>query len=320
MEGPVLTVQTREHLYTPVVAEKILLERPRAGGPGKLSFQVTNDHVLSFHEGDSVALSLGADMLFSGFVFSKRRQFGAVIAVTAYDQIRYLKNRDTYIYGGLTASDLLRQIAGDWGMSCGEIQNTRYAIPERIESGRPLLDIIQTALNLTLEQTGQLFVLYDEGGKLQLRHVENLALDTLIHEGNIGNFDYTSSIDRDTYSAVRLYQPSQSGGETVFFEADRADLIRRWGMLRYFGRLDEGLDGRGTARHILERRGRKTRQLSIVDAAGDRRVRGGSLLPVQLHLGDIAVEEFLMAERVVHRFSEGGHTMDMTLVGGAFVD
>ena len=315
MEGPVLTIQTREHLYVPVTAGEVLLERFRAGAPGKLSFQVVKDDVISFHEGDRVVFSLGEKVVFSGFVFSKRRRFGEVIAVTAYDQLRYLKNRDTYIYERLSATQLVRQVAADWGISCGEIQHTRYSIPGRVENGRPLLDIIQTALDLTAEQTGRLFVLYDDGGELQLRHVQDLALDILIYEGSIGEFDYTSSIDRGTYTAVRLYQP-----EGAAVEARRRDLVERWGMLRYFGRLGDGIDGGDTAQKILEQRGQKTRRLSILDAAGDVRVRGGTLLPVQLDLGDMVVEEFLMVERVTHRFSEGGHTMDMTLVGGEFVD
>ena len=320
MQRLVLNIQTREYLYSPQIAGEILLERPRRGAPGKLSFGVLNDDVISFHEGDHVLLSQGEETLFSGFVFSKRRQFGKTITVTAYDQLRYLKNRDIYVYGGLTAAQLVRQMAGDWGIRCGEIQNTGYAIPERIENGRPLLDIIQTALDLTEEQTGERFVLYDEAGELQLRHVWDMALDTLIHEGSIVNFDYTSSIDRDSYSAVRLYRPDRSYGETLFFEDRREDLIERWGNLRHFERLAEGLEGQETARRILERRGQKSRRLSIVKAAGDTRVRGGSMLPVDLHLGDIVVGEFLMVERVLHRFSEGGHIMDMSLVGGEFVD
>ncbi|MCL2568603.1 MAG: hydrolase [Oscillospiraceae bacterium] len=320
MEQAIITIQTRDDVYVPLSAEGISLEFCRAGAPGKLTFSAVKDSVSSFHEGDNVVLQVGANVLFSGFVFTKRRQFGRVITVTAYDQIRYLKNRDTLAYEGTTASDLVRLIAGEWGLPCGEIEETGYMIPGRVESGRPLLDMIQTALDLTAEQSGHLFALYDEAGSLRLTHVENMALDTLIHEGSIANFDYSSSIDRGSCSAVRLYRTEGAQGETVFHEARRESLLRRWGMLRHFGRLEEEADGTATAEALLRLFGRKTRHLRIVAAVGDRRVRGGSMLPVELYLGDIAVAEFLMVERVVHRFSEGGHTMDLVLVGGEFVD
>jgi len=320
MDKPVIIIQTRNHLYTPLTAEGITLEFCRAGAPGKLMFQVVKGSASSFHEGDRVELSMGGEALFSGFVFTKRRQFGGVITVTAYDQIRYLKNRDTYAYEDLTATELVRLVAGDWGLSCGEIAETGYLIPGRVENGRPLLDMIQTALDLTAAQTGHLFVLYDRAGALTLSHVENMALDTLIHEGSIANFDYSSSIDRDSYSSVRLYRTEGAAGETVFHEARRDDLLRRWGALRHFGRLEEETDGPETAEALMRRYGRKVRRLRIIDAVGDWQVRGGSMLPVELYLGDIVVQEFLMVERAVHRFFEGGHTMELTLVGGEFSD
>ncbi|MCL2588354.1 MAG: hydrolase [Oscillospiraceae bacterium] len=317
---PVITIQTRNFRYEPLIAQDITLAFTRAGSPGTLTFQVVKDSVISFHEGDNVTLRLGAEVLFEGFVFTKRRQFGGVITVTAYDQIRYLKNRDTRAYENLTATELLREIAGDWGLALGEIAETAYVIPSRVEKGRSLLDMIQTAIDLTAEQTGHLFALYDKAGALCLTHVENMALDTLIHEGSIAGFDYSSSIDRGSYSAVQLYRPSGTEGETVFYGARRDDLVARWGKLRHFGRLEAEADGAGTAEALLRQKGRKTRRLRIQDAAGDPRVRGGSMLPVELHLGDTTVQDFLMVERVTHRLSEGGHTMELILVGGEFVD
>jgi len=320
IEQAIITIQTRDALYTPLTAEGITLEFCRAGAPGKLSFQVVKDSVSSFHEGDHVRFRLGTELLFSGFVFTKRRQFGGVITVTAYDQIRYLKNRDTYAYEDMTASGLVRLVANDWGLSCGEIEETGYLLPDRVENGRPLLDMLQTALDFTREQTGQRFVLYDKAGELRLSHVENMALDTLIHEGSIANFDYSSSIDSGSYSAVRLYRIEGDAGETVFYEARREDLQRRWGMLRHFARLEADADGPETAEALTQLHGRKARRLRIIDAAGDARVRGGSMLPIELYLGDMVAQAFLMVERVRHCFSEGGHTMELTLVGGDFVD
>jgi len=315
-----ITVQTDNFLFTPVSAEEIVLEFSRAGTPGKLTFQVVADGVLSFHEGDHVVLRLGTLVLFSGFVFSKRRTWGGVITVTAYDQIRYLKNRDTLAYEGLTATELVRQIAGDWGMLCGEIAETGFLLPERVENGRSLLDMIQTALDITAEQTGHLFVLYDKAGELNLTHVQNMAEDMLICEGSIANFDYTSTIDRGAYSAVRLHRTDGAAGETVFYGAQRDDLVRRWGMLRYFGRLEEGAFGTETAEALMRLYGSKTRRFRIQDAVGNPCVRGGSMLPVEMNLGDIIFRDYLMAERVVHRFSEGGHTMELVLAGGEFRD
>jgi len=323
MANPIVTIQTRHNTYTPIIAENITLESTRIGTPGKLTFRGIKDEIIGvrgFHEGDNVRLTLDGTILFAGFVFTKRRSYGGVITVTAYDQIRYLKNRDTYAYEDITASDLLLQIAGDWGLETGNIENTGYILPARIENGRPLLDMLQTALDLTEEQTGERFVLYDDAGRLSLSRAENMQLDTLIHEGSIGDFDYSSTIDRDAYAAVRLFRQGAGEGETVFFESRREDLQRRFGALRHYARLTEDTDGQKTAEALMRKLGRKTRRLRILDAAGDLRVRGGSMLPVQLYVGDLNLGQMFHAERVIHRFSEGSHLMELILTGGDFVD
>ena len=320
MDRPVITIQTNDGQYTPLVTEEITLEFRRAGAPGQLTFQVVNDSVISFAEGDNVTVSFGAEILFTGFVFTKRRRSDGVITVMAYDQMRYLKNRDTYTYEYLTARELTNRIAADWGLRTGEIEETGYLIPARVENNRPLLDILQTAIDLTVAQTGHLFVLYDKAGALCLTHAQNMKLDTLIHEGSIRDFDYTSTIDRDAYSAVRLYRPQSGEGETIFYGARRDDLVARWGMLRHVSRLEEEADGPESAEALLRFYGRKTRRLRVFDAMGDIRVRGGSMLPVQLYLGDMNLRDFLMVERVTHRLSENGHKMELILVGGEFLD
>ena len=323
MANPVVTIQTRHNTYTPIIAENITLESARAGTPGKLTFRLIKDEIIGvrgFHEGDNVRLTLDGAVLFAGFVFTKRRSYGGIITVTAYDQIRYLKNRDTYAYEGITASNLLRQIAGDWGLTIGNIEDSRYILPPRTENGRPLLDILQTALDLTEEQTGEAFVLYDEAGKLSLSRPENMRLDTLVYEGSIGDFDYSSTIDREAYAAVRLFRQGAGEGETVFFESRRDDLQRRWGALRHYARLTEDTDGQRTAEALMRKLGRKTRRLRIIDAAGDPRVRGGSMLPVQLYVGDLNLGQMFQVERVIHRFTENSHLMELILTGGDFVD
>lgn len=321
--NPIVTIQTRNNLYTPIIAEGITLESTRAGTPGKLSFHVTKDEIIGqrgFHEGDQVRLSLGGEILFAGFVFTKRRSYGGIITVTAYDQIRYLKNRDTYAYEDITVSTLLHRIAKDWGMQTGEIEETGYILPPRIENGRALLDMLQTAIDITHEQTGHPFVLYDKAGRLCLTHAKNMRLDTLVHAGSIGNFDYSSTIDRDAYSAVRLHRTDPAGGETIFYEERREDLHRRWGMLCHYARLTEDTDGRVSARALMQKLGRKTRRLRIFDAVGDPRVRGGAMLPVELYVGDLNLGKFFHVERVIHRFAESSHLMELNLTGGDFVD
>ena len=320
MENYSLYIYTAEYIYTPVTTGEITLTLQRAGAPGTLVFQVVKDNIISFHEGDRVSLNVSGADLFYGFVFTKRRNSDGIITVTAYDQLRYFKNRDTYSYSNLTASGLISRLAQDFSLSCGSIADTGYVIPARIESGQTLFDIAQTALDLTCEATGELFVLYDNFGALRLSSVNDMVLDILISGDSIGDFDYSSSIDSSTYNMVRLAREESESGETVFYGAQDDELIKRWGVLQYYGKPDEDEDGSSLARSLLSLYSKKTRNLKITDAIGNTQVRAGVLLPVSLELGDIDLYDFLLVEKVCHTFRQEGHTMDLALIGGEFVE
>ena len=53
---------------------------------------------------------------------------------------------------------------------------------------------------------------------------------------------------------------------------------------------------------MLELYNKKTRKLKITNAIGDNRVRAGSLIVVQLDLGDIKVQNFMLVEKVKHTY------------------
>ena len=60
--------------------------------------------------------------VFYGFVFIKKRDKDGIISVTAYDQLRYLKNKDTYVYTNKTAGEFIQMVASDFNMQTGTIQ------------------------------------------------------------------------------------------------------------------------------------------------------------------------------------------------------
>ena len=89
----------------PAVQEGVSLTLERKGTPGVLKFTVLVDDALRFEEGDRVKLNVNGTDMFYGFVFSKNVTEENLISVTAYDQLRYLKNKDTFLDTGLKASE-----------------------------------------------------------------------------------------------------------------------------------------------------------------------------------------------------------------------
>lgn len=153
----------------PAVEEGIEWTTERKGSPGKLVFKALEDAALDFSEGSAVRLKADGKGVFFGFVFRQQRDRKGIITVTAYDQLRYLKNKDTKVYGGQTAAQLVGMLAREFSLNVGELEDTGHVIASRVEEDSSLFEMIQNALDLTLQNTGEMYVLYDDFGKLALK-------------------------------------------------------------------------------------------------------------------------------------------------------
>ena len=287
--------------------------------PGKLTFNVIKDDVLGFHEGDMVRFDYDGHKIFAGFVFTKKRTNNRIISVTAYDQLRYFKNKDTYVYKNKTAAQVLQMLIADFNLQGGMIADTKHVIASRVEDNQELFTIMDNAGAITTKNTGNLFVLYDDYGKLNYRNVKQLKLDILVDEDSGETFEYTTSIDENTHNIIKLSRENKKTGKREIFIAQDSANINQWGVLQITESIDEGENGKVKADALLALYNRKSRKLHINKVFGDYRVRGGSTLGVQMYLGDLTVANFMMVETVKHSFYESKHDMDLKLIGGDFV-
>lgn len=309
---------TDSEIYEPVLVEEVSWTTNRVGSAGQLEFTVMKDEVINFHEGDAVRLTVNDTDLFYGFVFLKKRDTNPTISVIAYDQLRYLKNKDYLVYSNLTASEFIKNISSDYLLNLGDIENTNYKIASRVEDNQTLFDMIQNALDITMENTKEIYVFYDDFGKLTLKNISSLIIPLVIDEETGESFDYSSSID-NSYNQIRLiYNNDDTGQRDVYIAKDSSN-INKWGLLQYFDTVDDGENGKVKADALLELYNKKTRTLSIKKAIGDVRVRAGSMIVVQLNLGDVELNNLMLVEKCKHTFLENQHYMDLSLRGGEFV-
>lgn len=311
-------------VYQPVVEEGIEWTTERRSTPGKLTFKIIKDDVIDFTEGSAVRLCVDGDNVFFGFVFKQQRTKDQIITVTAYDQLRYLKNKDTKVYENKTATQFIQMIATDYNLNVGTLENTGYIIASRVEENTSLFEMVENTLDLTLTNTKEMYVLYDDFGKLTLKNISSMYVGNsgaylMIDEETGENFDYTSSIDDSTYNKVKLTYDNEDTGKREVYIAQDGTNINRWGVLQYFDTLSEGENGQAKADALLSLYNKKTRNLKITNAIGDNRVRAGSMIVVNLDLGDTKVKNFMLVENAKHTYREGEHWMDLTLRGGEFV-
>lgn len=314
-----LVIHNREtdKYYWPAVQDDVTWELHRKGTPGKLTFKVLKDEILNFNEGNTVQLNYGGTNLFYGYVFMKKRNKDASISVTAYDQLRYLKNKDIYSFINTKAGDAIKQIAEDFQLQVGEIADTGYVIPKYRGSNETLIDIMQTMIDMTIENTIETYVLYDDFGKLMLKNIQDLKLDILIDAETAEDFTYESSIDKDTYSRVKLYYDNKDEGKRDVWMSYSGESIKKWGILQ----LTESVNAKKSINFAemadakLKQHNRVKRTLTIQNAIGDKRVRAGTMLYINLNLGDMQLTKLVIVEEVKHKFSNNQHVMDLIVRG-----
>lgn len=146
----------------------------------------------------------------------------------------------------------------------------------------------------------------DYAGKMK-RTITKYNL-TQYDDASAGTFTYSG----DTFTVTTLTGPE---AEVHVWHAESPTTISKWGLLRYFKEVDSAYGGADQASKLLQLHNRKQRQIKVKDAFGDATIRAGALLPVRMDFGDMETNNYLMVEKVTHRFSNAGHTMDLTLEG-----
>lgn len=283
--------------------------------PAVLKFSLISGDI-EFTEGDVVKFIFDNNDVFLGFIFSLNYSKNSIINITAFDQLRYFKNKDTYIYENKTVSQLLTEIAGDFNCNLGEIQDTGYIIPYRVEDNNTLFDIIQTGLDLTFQNTLQQFILFDDCGKLSLKNIMSMIVNIVICEDTINDYYLSSSIDKESYNKIKLiYENNKKGIRDIYIAQGNN---QEWGVLQYVDTLKEDENGVNKAISLLNLYNKKSKKLTIKNALGDIRVRAGSLLIVDMK--SINLLKLMLVNNVTHTFKNNEHFMYLSLIGGDFVE
>lgn len=315
----VLLIESGNTVIQPAVKDDITWETNRKNTPGKLTFTVIQDQGIEFAEGSAVSLQVNGISLFYGFVFSRSRNKSHQIKVTCYDQIKYLiKNNDTYQYENKQVDDVVRMIAEDYRLNVGSLESGGYSMTQ-YEEEETLYDIIQNAMDLTLMNTGTLFVLYDDFGKLTLKNIESMKTNILIDEETGENYTYTSSIDELTYNQIRLYYDNEETGTREVYIAKDSENINRWGVLQYTEQLNDPTSGQVKADALLQYYDKVTRGLDVSGCVMKGKLQAGNSVGVILNLGEIKIQNYMVAEKVTHHITTDHWSADLRLIGGEFI-
>lgn len=321
MDKVYIEIQNGHNGFEPVVLDDIQWTTERKGSPGKLTLRVLQDDKLNIEEGNAISFKVGKTGVFYGYVFRRSMDKSNILNLTCYDQIRYLKNKDTYNFQNTTANRIVGALAKDFGIRTGELEETSYLIKAVVYDNKTLLDMMQDSLDMTLTNTKKLYVLYDDYGKLTVKQIARMKVGLIIDADTAETFDFDSSIDEETYNRIKLEYEDSETHKREFWTAEDKNTQGKWGTLQYFESIskEEKDSAQNKANSLLELYNLPTKHLTIPNVIGDLRIRGGSMVLVQLKIGNEKVNHWMVVDKAVHTFKENEHFMELKLIGGGFV-
>ena len=297
------------------LTETVSYDTQRTGSPGKLTFACHKVKDIFHAPGDVVRFSVDGTLIFFGWVFTVSTDRWGVIEITCYDQLRYLKANASYAFYGVSAGEIIAQIAGDFGLTLSTIEDTGYKLPSLIETDKSCLDIISEAIQQTLLNTGKMYVFFDDGIGLSLREAKGMISDTVLGEKSlVGEFDYKIEIDSQTYNSIKLSRPNEETGKAEVFLAQDSTNIGKWGLLQYYSELDENVNDAQAAEQAKSMLSYYNKELKKADLSslGVVGLRAGQMVLLMIPGNNgIQEQQYVMLESVSHTFTQGHHTMDI---------
>lgn len=286
-------------------------------GAGKLTFSYLKQGI-QFPSGSLVRFRWNEDKTFYGYIFKSSNSDGDVISATAYDQLRYLKYKDSLMIKAMTVGKLLKTICEKRQLKAGNVEDTKLPLPSRIVRNKTYLDMVYEGIDETLVSAKKKYVLYDNFGSLDLIEAEKLKLPLIIGDMSLAyGYEYERSIDGDTYNTIKLAQKkTDSDGNTYLdqtFVMEDKKTQAKWGILQYYEEVDDSMSKeriQARAKELLSLYNQEERMLNI-PCIGDIRVKGGS--GVRVVLSNLMIDQWFIVKGVTHTFLPI-HTMEVELV------
>lgn len=289
----------------------------RIGKASVFEAEMHNDDPLKFSvdSGAVIRAMEGSTKIFYGYVFEDGIRKSGDMSIKAYDQLRYLKNQDTYVMPSSTATAAIRRIANMYNLKVGTFEDTGYVVPGIVEEDKEAFDVVAKFLDSTLIATNQNFVLFDNFGKLDLRNIRNLVIladDFYIGEESLlYDYEYKKSIDKETYNRVKFVRDNKETGKRETFIAQDSANIKKWGMLQKYRKVDENMTN-AQIQDLVERsirvRNRETKTFEL-SCLGNWKVRAGRMF--YLFIEKLGIEDYVMVDECTHKWQEGVHTMEL---------
>lgn len=292
---------------------KVVYTDPLNDGCSKLEFSYINDDLI-IKNGSVVRFKYKGDNIFYGYVFKHGMTKGKEINITAYDQLRYCKAKDTIVVKDDTVNTLVNKMCNYFNLRKGNMVDTVYKLPIAVQDNKTWLDIVYNAMDNTLMAKGKKYALRDEFGSVALRDIEDLKLNLILgDESLVYDYEYSKSIDDGFYNQIKIVSDNEKTGKRDTYISKDSNSIGNFGLLQYFDVLDKNYNeaqAKSMADTLLKLYNREVETMNL-QCLGDTSIRAGNSFYALI--SDIELNKRLIVKSVTHEYLPN-HTMNLEVI------
>jgi len=303
-----------------------------SGQPGKCTFTVHDDpgNRLQIVNGSIITFSVNGRGIFYGYVFSMETSRDGDNKITAYDQIRYLQNKEVYVTEGVTASQIFELVCSEnFGESAGRKTDSQYKvvtpsvwIPEyKIHNGT-LYEVIQYGIEQSIvHEAGKYYFIRDNYGTLEFTELAQCKTNYIIGDGSLlTDYTYKLSIDKDVYNRIKITRTDKEVGRIISHVSPYTESQKQWGVLQMVEEIDTPMSVEqmtDLAAKYLKRYNREAQTLKL-NALGVPELIAGS--GFTLSIAKLGIKQDMWIVSASHNYQQGLHTMqlEVSIMGGVY--
>lgn len=286
------------------------------GQPGKLTVTLQQDptpnSAFNMKNGSIITFTVDGMGIFYGYVFTMGTDATGIYQITAYDQMRYLKNKQIYLTANQTASQIFEMVCKDnYQDSQWEVATPSAHIPPAYDhTGKTLYETISYAIEATTRSGEGVYFIKDKFGVLQFTSLTQELTNQIIGEGSLlTSYQYEISIDKNTYNSIIFYQDNEETGKRKPWLAQDSSTQKIWGKLQIVQQADISLNEaqlRVLGDQYLKYYNRETKTMKLTALGIPELVAGSGFI---FQLDKLGVNEKMWITSANHTYEENFHMM-----------
>lgn len=296
------------------LASDIQIAKNIEGNAGKLTALLQKDpnNILQIANGSIVSFIADGVGIFFGYIFTIGTDAKETYKITAYDQLRYLKNEEVYVTKNLTASQIFEKICYDNQLRYQIKVPSNYVPSAFLHDKKTLYDIINRGRKMANVYENRQYYITDEFGILTWSELSAEKTNLILGEGSLlTDYQYERSIDKDSFNQIKIYRDNQTSGKRDVWLAKDSNNLKRWGKLQYLQKAD-GNDTEAmiqeTLQKLLKVKNRETQTLKL-NALGVNELQAGKGFRFILNRENINQDMWIVSS--THNYNKDSHTMSL---------